>query len=167
MYQWNKILLVLVSILLTQNIDGQVKRHRSEILVQKAAADFVAAFVALDWERFRAFFAPDATAFFPPSAKLPTRVDGKLEIERVFKTVFENARKQRPGPPYLKIDPLDIKTQMLGDVAWVTFHLNDPGMFGRRTLVFRKFRKRWLIVHLHASGVVTQNGQVVEDLPVY
>lgn len=140
--------------LMIQGISGQsVTRTSQELQVRAAAADFIAAFVALDWERFRSHFAEDATAFFPPSANIPGRVDGKEAIEKVFRGVFENARKQRPGPPYLAIEPLEMQIQMLGDVAIVTFHLKDPGIFGRRSVVFRKFGKKWLIVHLHASGV--------------
>ena len=71
----------------------------------------------------------------------------------MFKNVFDNARKQRSSPPYLRIDPEDLEIQMLKkDVAIVTFHLDDPGLFGRRTVVFQKRKGKWLIVHLHASG---------------
>ncbi|WP_368501919.1 nuclear transport factor 2 family protein [Flavitalea sp. BT771] len=31
--------------------------------------------------------------------------------------------------------------------------LEDPGMFGRRTLVFEKRDHSWFIIHLHASGI--------------
>jgi ketosteroid isomerase-like protein len=149
-----KVSSLLVMMFLTQHISAQgFRRNSAENKIRNTANDFVAAFVSLDWERFRSYFAGSATAFFPPSAKLSARVDGKRAIENVFAKVFENARKQNSSPPYLKIEPLELRIQMLGDVAVVTFHLNDPGMFGRRTVVFRKFGKRWLIVHLHAAGV--------------
>lgn len=121
--------------------------------VENTARQFIASFVNLDWNRFRGFFATDATAFFPPSAQFPRRADGKAEIEKVFKTVFERARKQKASPPYLTIEPKQMKIQMLGDIAILTFHLEDPDLFGRRTIVFRKYGKRWLIVHLHASAI--------------
>ena len=59
----------------------------------------------------------------------------------------------RSAPPYLDIAPLDTRVQMLPGVAIVTFHLNDPDSFGRRTAVFVKEGKVWRIVHLHSSNV--------------
>ena len=154
MFKSSKINAALISIFLIQCIEAQpVKQTSTELQVRRSAADFVAAFIALDWDRFRRHFAKDASVFFPPSANFPTRADGRKAIEKVFGSVFENAKKQRSVPPYLTIEPLDMRVQMLGDVAVVTFHLKDPGIFGRRTVVFRRYDKRWLIVHLHASGV--------------
>jgi ketosteroid isomerase-like protein len=145
---------VIVSVFLVQRTDGQsIKLNSKEMQVRKSAQEFLAAFDSLNWQLFRSFFAADATVFFPPSANIPMRVEGKTAIEKVFENVFANARKQSSGPRYLKINPLDTRVQMLGNVAVVTFHLQDPGMFGRRTLVLQRFGKRWLIVHLHASGV--------------
>jgi ketosteroid isomerase-like protein len=120
--------------------------------VEKTAQQFVEAFTNLDWERFRKFFAADATVFFPPSARFPRRANGKTEIESVFRSVFDNARKQKSSPPYLNIQPKEMKIEMLGDVAIVTFHLEDPDFLGRRTIVFQKRGGQWVIVHLHASG---------------
>jgi hypothetical protein len=76
--------------------------------------------------------------------------------EDVFRAVFEGARKQKSSSPYLSIQPKEMKIQMLGEVGIVTFHLEDPGLFGRRTVVFHKRGGRWLIVHLHASGIISQ-----------
>jgi len=134
--------------------DSQSVTESDSVAVQKTAGQFIQAFINLEWERFRSFFAADATGFFPPSAQFPRRANGKAEIENVFRVVFEGARKRKSGPPYLSIEPKEIKVQMLGDVAIVTFHLEDPGMFGRRTMVFQKRGKQWLIVHLHASAVM-------------
>ena len=125
----------------------------SAATVRETTEEFLRAFVNLDWERFRSFFAADATVFFPPSANSPERSNNKLEVEAVFKTVFDNARKQKSNPPFLKIQPRDMRVQMLGDVAIVTFHLDDPDSTGRRTIVLRRQGRRWLIVHLHASGI--------------
>jgi hypothetical protein len=71
--------------------------------------------------------------------------------------VFENARKQKTTPPYIDIQPKDLKIQMLGSVAVVSFLLNDPDLLGRRTIVFKKDNSKWKIVHLHASGINTSN----------
>ena len=120
--------------------------------VRRTAEDFLDAFRNLEWERFQSFFAEDATAFFPPSAKEPQLAEGKSKIETIFKRVFAAARERSRQPPYLAIEPKSVKVQMLGNVAIVTFHLEDPDLFGRRTVVFQKRDHRWLIVHLHASG---------------
>jgi ketosteroid isomerase-like protein len=121
--------------------------------VVKAIDKFIKAFAELNWKEFTYCFADDATAFFPPSAKFPYRANNKKEIENIFKVVFENARKQKSSPPYLDIKPKDLKIQRVDSVAIVTFLLNDPDLLGRRTIVFKKDKVDWLIVHLHASGV--------------
>jgi len=131
----------------------KIHTDRDSIAVRKTAEDFLNAFRNLEWMKFIAFFADDATAFFPPSAHYPKRATGKAEIEKIFKNVFVNARGQKTTPPYLAIDPLDLQIQMLKDASIVSFHLDDPGMFGRRTVVFEKRKGKWLIVHLHASGI--------------
>jgi hypothetical protein len=43
---------------------------------------------------------------------------------------------------------------MFGDVAVMTFHLEGQTAVGRRTIVWRKRRGKWLIAHLQASGVM-------------
>ena len=113
----------------------------------------VDAFSNLRWEKFSGFFADDATAFFPPSARMPYRANNKQEVLNIFKKVFESAQKQNPSAPHIAIEPLDTMIQLAGTTAIVTFTLNDPNLFGRRTIVLRKDNDRWLIIHLHASGV--------------
>ena len=129
--------------------------------VQKAAETFVEAFNNLDWERFRHSFSADATVFFPFQG-VPRRVNGKDEIETVFKSFFDDVRKQKPTPPHLNIEPREMKIQMLRDSAVVTFHLlRDNDSLGRRIVIFQKQKGIWLIVHLHASNLVTlKRGQI-------
>ena len=129
------------------------KNKKDSIAVTKTLNDFVHVFSFLEWEKFITFFADDATAFFPPSAKTPARANNKTEIAAIFKKVFDNAKGQKTTPPYLDIQPKDLKIQLLGSVAIATFHLQDPDLFGRRTIVLQKKNNRWLIIHLHASGV--------------
>lgn len=120
--------------------------------VQAAAAAFVENFSNLDWEKFRLAFSDDATVFFP-FAQFPRRATGRAEVEAIFKRFFDEARKGKAAPPYLNIEPKDMQIQVLGDAAVVTFHLGDDNTVGRRTLVFRKQKGRWLIAHLHASSL--------------
>lgn len=132
------------------------ERHikSDSIDVVRTLDEFVHAFTNLEWEKFTAFFAEDATAFFPPSSKFPFRANNKAEIENIFKRVFDNARKQKSAPPFLDIVPKDLKIQQLDSVAIVSFLLEDPELLGRRTLVLRRVGDKWKIVHLHASGAM-------------
>jgi ketosteroid isomerase-like protein len=120
--------------------------------LQQALTTFIQAFDNLDWERFRSAFDDDATVFFPRG--FSARATGRAEFEKNFKVVFEQIRDGKTAPPFMDIQPEDMEIQRLGDVAVVTFHLDDrPGMLNRRTLVLRKNANGWKIVHLHASEV--------------
>jgi ketosteroid isomerase-like protein len=126
--------------------------------VQQDLNAFLQAFNNLDWERFRSAFDDNATVFFP--REFPGRATGRAEFEKNFKVVFEQIRAGKTAPPFQNIQPRDIDIQMLGDVAIVTFQLDDrPGTMGRRTIVMQKGVKRWKIVHLHASEVKLPGAQ--------
>ena len=124
----------------------------NSVAVQKAAEAFLDAFNNLEWERFRRSFSDDATVFFPFS-QVPRLANGRTELEAVFKAFFDDVRKRKPGPPYQNIVPQDLKIQMLGKVAIVTFHLGGGDSVSRRTLVFQKQKAGWLITDMHASSV--------------
>lgn len=126
--------------------DNQSATDSDQAVVEKTVKQFIQAFKNLDWERFLGFFATDATVFFPPSMQFPRRAIGKAEIERVFRAGFD--RKSGPN-----IDPKEMEPQILGDVAIVTFHLEEKNVVGRRTIIFQKQGIQWLIVHLHASEI--------------
>jgi len=114
---------------------------------------FVKAFSSLNWEAFTAYFADNATAFFPPSAKFAYRANNKTDVLNMFRKVFGNAQKMNPATPHIDIQPEELKIQMAGTVAIASFLLHDPGMLGRRTIVWQKIKGAWLIIHLHASGI--------------
>lgn len=120
--------------------------------LEKALTNFIQAFDNLDWERFRAAFADNATVFYPRA--YPSRAEGRAEFEKTFKLVFEEIKAGKSAPPYMDIQPRDLRIQRLNDVAIVTFHLDDrPGVPNRRTIVLQKTASAWKIVHLHASEV--------------
>ena len=120
--------------------------------LQQALANFIQAFDNLDWESFRTCFADDATVFFPRGT--PERATGRAEFEKGFRLVFEQIKGDKQAPPYMHIEPLNEDIQRAGDIAIVTFHLDDrPGMLNRRTLVWQKTAQGWKIIHLHASEV--------------
>ena len=147
---------MLLAITNSISASGQQKKVRSisdSAAVIETTNQFVKDFVNLDWEKFKSYFADDATAFFPPSAKFSTRANNKIEIEKIFSTFFENVRKQKSGPPYLDIKPAELRIQLVGTIAIVSFVLNDPGLLGRRTIIWTKRKNGWKIIHLHASGI--------------
>jgi ketosteroid isomerase-like protein len=113
---------------------------------------FIQAFDDLDWERFRSFFADDATVFYPRG--IARRAHGRFEIEANFRRVFAQIRGDRTQPPYMDLKPRDLHIQRFGEIAIATFHLDDhPGMVNRRTIVLHRVGDDWKIVHLHASEV--------------
>ena len=118
--------------------------------VVEAAEAFVDAFNDLDWERFTAAWAEDATAFMP-MPEFPARLDGRDAIVSTFRSVFADFPDRYEGPPYLTIDPVDLRVDVVGRAAIVTFHLGDEAPRSRRTLVFVQRDGAWRIAHLHAS----------------
>lgn len=129
-----------------------------EAEVQATLARFVTAFDNLDWDTFRLSFDDQATVFYPRA--FPERANGRDEFEKTFKIVFEQIRNGRSAPPFMAIRPLNMKIQMFGDTAIVTFHLDDRvGFLNRRTIVLHKTGAGWKIVHLHASEVAVSSGK--------
>jgi ketosteroid isomerase-like protein len=149
------LLLLLPVVVIVPRAAAQQKK-----IVQDSAAvlatmnAFVKAFSSLNWETFTTYFADDVTAFFPPSAKFAYRANNKTEVLDMFRKVFDNAGKGTSGVPHIDIRPTEIKIQLAGGVAIASFLLHDPGMLGRRTIIWQKIKDKWLIIHLHASGVV-------------
>jgi ketosteroid isomerase-like protein len=124
----------------------------AEAEVCKTLSDFIQAFDNLEWDRFCAAFSDDATVFYP--REFPSRANGRQEYERTFQKVFDRIRAGRTQGPYMGIQPRDLRLQLAGNVAIVTFHLDDrPGFLNRRTIVLQKQPSGWKIIHLHASEV--------------
>jgi ketosteroid isomerase-like protein len=120
--------------------------------IQKMLSEFVVAFDNLDWEKFRAAFADDATVFYP--REFPRRAVGRAEFEKAFKLVFEQIRAGRSVGPFMDIQPREMEIQIAGEIAIATFHLDDkPHFVNRRTMVLRRTPNGWKIIHLHASEV--------------
>jgi hypothetical protein len=123
--------------------------------VEDAMARFVTAFENLDWTTFRRCFSANPTMFHPASPNL-RRVNSPIEFDKAWQGVFNRIKKNsgRTSPPYMKLNSQDVRIERLTpDVALVTFHLADPGIIGRRSLVFQKIDGDWKIVHIHASNL--------------
>ena len=125
--------------------------NADSIAVNNQLSKFVKAFENLDFDQFQSFFADNVTVFFPPSAMLSGRIDGKEKSMAVFKAFFQRVKEKKSSPPYLDIKPEKMNIDLFGDVAVVTFELNDPGALSRRTIVMKKINGQYLIIHLHAS----------------
>ncbi len=131
---------------------------------REALSHFLITFENLQWDAFRNSFADDATVFYPRA--MPHRADGRGQFEAGFKKVFEQIRGNQTKPPYMRVEPRDLQVQMLGDVAIITFHLDDrAGFLNRRTIVMKKFGNAWKIVHLHASEVKVDAAQPTSTKP--
>jgi len=135
-------------------VSAQNASRHSEAEIHVFLDQFIAAFDNLDWEKFRTCFADDATVIHP--ALFSHRLDGRAGYEPAWQKVFEKTRTDsgKSQPPYMDLQPKDLKIQMLNQAAVVTFHLDrGHSSTGRRTLVLRKGADGWKIVHLHASNV--------------
>jgi ketosteroid isomerase-like protein len=139
--------------LLVSPVSAQKQGADSE--VRQFLAKLIRAFDDLDWGTFRHAFSDDATVFYPRS--IPERAEGRTEFEREFKLVFEQIQGGRTKPPYMDIQPRNMKIQIFGAIAIVSFHLDDrAGFLNRRTLVIKRTPTGWKIVHLHASEVAIE-----------
>jgi hypothetical protein len=106
--------------------------------IERVIRDFLVAFSNRDYAAFVRYFAEDATVFFPPSAAAPLgRVQGRSEIERTFKTIFD-AYPPRSNRPPTPIAPQDLLIQESDGHAVVTFQLGSETARQRRTLVLRR-----------------------------
>ena len=118
--------------------------------VRAAVAAVVSGLEHLDADATDAPFADDATAFFPDTAGVPARVDGKAAIHDVFARFFERLRAG--GTTSMTLRAEDVRVDLAGNAAVVTFQLKG-GILSRRTFVLRRVGGAWRIVHLHASNI--------------
>jgi ketosteroid isomerase-like protein len=120
--------------------------------IERVIRDFLIAFSNRDYALFVPYFSEDATVFFPPSKAAPLgRVEGRSQIERTFKTIFD-AYPPRSNRPPVPTAPQDVLIQEVDGHAVVTFLLGSEAARQRRTLVLRRVGAEWKIVHLHGSA---------------
>jgi hypothetical protein len=134
------------------NLSAQTKtiRNNDSIELVKKMYAFVDDFNNLYWENFRSNLAETITVFLDSDTL--TLIQGKIGVEQLFKGVFDNVRSSVKGPPYLHIQPQNLTIQMLGETAIVSFHMVRGNYIIRRSFVWQKFKRNWLIVHLHGSS---------------
>src|SRR4051812_25027274 len=118
-----------------------------DVTPEEVLADFSRAFRRMDLDTMMDYMAEDVTGFWPAAAHL-TRLD-KAGIREQFAATIAAVRAA--GGTEVVRTQSDMLTQRFGDVAVVTFHLQDTP-FGRRTFVLQWRWDRWLIVHIHGSS---------------
>jgi uncharacterized protein (TIGR02246 family) len=145
--------LVAALLLLAHGLRAQTPTsHAEEPAVRAFLAEFISAFDNLEWDKFRNSFTDDATVFYPRGTA--KRANGRAQFEEHFRVVFEEIRAGRTSGPYMHLQPRDLRVEIIGNAAIVTFQLDDrQGFVNRRTLVLRKAEGVWKIAHLHASEV--------------
>ena len=116
-----------------------------------AVGSFLDAFRTLDERKFDEHFASDVTMFFPDGPFPEGRVEGRDAVLAAFHSFFKLAKER--GRTSLQVIPLEQRVQQHGDVAIVTFRLDQDGAVGRRSFVMRKIGDEWLIAHFHASTI--------------
>jgi len=127
----------------------------AEVQVRDALKVFLRAFDNLDWPGFRACFGPNPTMFHP-AAPNSVRVETEEQFDKAWAGVFERIRRTsgRENPPFMTLEPKDLRIEFLSfDVALVTFHIISETEIDRRTIIFKRYRKAWKIVHIHASNL--------------
>jgi ketosteroid isomerase-like protein len=130
---------------------AQTRSAADSTSAHAAATRFLAAFDSLQWEPFTAQMADNVTMFFP-FPDTPSRADGKAAVMARFKPFFDAGRPrlEQSGRRSMGISPRDLRVQMAGDAAIVSFHLG-AGNPARRSLVFQRQGADWKLVHWHAS----------------
>jgi uncharacterized protein (TIGR02246 family) len=108
---------------------------------------FMEALNALDVERMAQFFADDITAFVPSAQ--PERAEGKAAVVAIFRRYVETTRATTTRTHLV---PEDLRIDVQGETAVVSFHVRSAEAVARRTFIFREEDGRWLICHFHASS---------------
>lgn len=141
---------ICLAVLLTSSVSYVNAQKSDSTDVKVSVEKFLQSFNSLQWEPFRKSFADDATIFYPEWEQAPRRI-GRVEIEKTWLELFPEFKD--PNKTFkLGITPRDIRIQVYGPTAIVTFHLGGGEKYlSRRTLVMVKHKEEWKIAHLHAS----------------
>ena len=122
----------------------------SDIQAQATLQNFLHAFAQLQLDAMMAYWADDATAFFP-SEHQRERLNGKAAIREAFAQVI--VRVRATGATHMNLEAEDMQTQQMGDVAVITFHIRGDHL-SRRTFVLRRADSEWRIAHFHSSNAL-------------
>lgn len=133
---------------------GRPSVEAREVAAVRAALDsFITDFNNLDSARFVDRWSDDASAVLP-FPDTPHRLHGRAAVMERMLRYFHEVRRERTGPPFLRMVITDVHVTMLGDGhALVTYAFDGGGRVQRRTLVMQRAGDtRWRIRHLHGSA---------------
>lgn len=124
--------------------------------------NFLRAFENGDFETMEALMTNDAYIF--PRAIMSNEITEPIDnanYKRIYgldpqmKMVINSISESGKEPPFMSLEPKDLKITMLNEAAIVTFHLEKGKSLSRRTIVLAKNNDRWQIIHIHPSNVVS------------
>ncbi len=160
-------ILILISALFTISIcqtscnsTGQDIDEEKEVV--NTLNKFLRAFENGDFETMEALMTNDAYIF--PRAIMSNDSLGPIDnvnyrringLDPQMKQVINSIRESGKQPPFMKLEPKDLKITMLKEAAIATFHLENGKSLSRRTIVLGKNNDTWKIVHIHPSNVVS------------
>lgn len=75
--------------------DNEPNIQADSLTVAITLNNFLDTFKNLEFKKFKDYFANEVTVFFPPSAMVISRVEGKANVEKVLKTFFDKVRLQK------------------------------------------------------------------------
>lgn len=142
------------------NSAGQSVEDEKEVMA--ALNNFLRAFENGNFETMEASMTNDAYIF--PRAIMSNDSLGPIDnvnyrringLDPQMKQVINSIRESGKQPPFMKLEPKDLKITMLKEAAIVTFHLENGKSLSRRTIVLGKNNDTWKIVHIHPSNVVS------------
>ncbi|WP_052471231.1 YybH family protein [Winogradskyella sp. PG-2] len=164
----NKIqILILISALFTISISQtSCNSTQQDIDEEKEVVNtlnkFLRAFENGDFETMEALMTNDAYIF--PRAIMSNDSLGPIDnvnyrrmngLDPQMKQVINSIRESGKQPPFMKLEPKDLKITILKEAAIVTFHLENGKSLSRRTIVLGENNDTWKIVHIHPSNVVS------------
>ncbi len=131
---------------------GEADAKSDSTAVKAAVMHFIAALDNLDVDGFLACFTEDASMFFPHRSDIH-RIDGREAMRQPLKQKFDMARSRLSGPPYLHLEALRTRVQMLDEnSAVVTWETDRASHIGRRTAILQKIGGGWFFASYHASN---------------
>ena len=142
------------------NSTGQDIDDTKEVMA--ALDNFLRAFENGNFEAMEASMTFDAYIF--PRAIMSNDMTKPIEntnykriqgLDPQMKQVINSIRESGKQPPFMKLEPKDLKITILKEAAIVTFHLENGKSLSRRTIVLSKSDDTWKIVHIHPSNVVS------------
>jgi SnoaL-like domain len=89
----------------------------------------------------------------------PGLIVGRPAVVARFQRLFQQLAARMPGPPFVRFKIEEFACLALDPRHAAVFAtLTVDGRIGRRTLLYRREREGWRILHLHASNFGPERG---------